>query len=131
MLIDENSLYVNGVNLLPYMADDYKFGANKIWGSDAGRNTIDGSYSGTFVGIFPKIQVQFHSLTQQEIETLVPILDSAFQEVTYYDPYVKGMRTMQTYTGDYELSQRCLFSDLARAGKPFGISFISTRRRAT
>lgn len=129
MLIDENSLIVNNVNLLPYMADNFEYTPNKVWGSDAGRNTINGSYSGTFIGIFPKLKVQFHSLTQQEIEYLTPILDSGFQEVTYYDPYLKTMRTMKTYTGDYTLNQKCLFSDVARAGRPFGISFIATDRR--
>lgn len=130
MLIDESSLYVNGVNLIPYMLNDYKYGSNKIWASDAGRNTVSGAFSGTFVGIFPKIQVQFRSLTRAELEYLTPILDSAFQEVIYYDPYLQRLRTMRTYSGDWELSQRCLFSDVANAGRPFSISFIATDARS-
>ena len=130
MLIDENSFMVNNHKLAQYVTE-IKYGYNKIWGSDAGRNTIDGSYSGTFVGVFPKIQVTFGCLTQQQIERLAPILDSAFQEVVYYDPNKKRLLTIQTYTGDYELSQQCLFSDVATAGRPFTISFIATKRRVS
>lgn len=128
MLRYDNDLIVNNVNITPYLID-IKFGYNKIWGKDTGRNTLSGKYTGSLLGIFPKIVCTFGKLTQQQIEDLVPILDGATQNVTYYDPNKKALRTMETYSGDYELGQKCLFSNVAKAGEPFGISFIARDRR--
>ena len=128
MLRYDDDLIVNNVNITPYLTD-IKISYNKIWGKDTGRNSLSGKYTGTLVGIFPKFVCTFGSLTQQQIETLVPILDSSFQTVNYYDPYKKNKISILTYTGDYTLEQTCLFSDVATAGKPFNISFIATDRR--
>lgn len=128
MLRYDGDLVVNGLNITPYLTD-ISFGYNKVWGKDTGRNTLSGKWTGTLIGIFPKINCSFGSLTQAQIELLVPYLDAAVQSVTYYDPYKKALRTMNTYTGDYELGQNCLFSDVAQAGKPFNISFIAEEKR--
>lgn len=128
MLRYNNDLVINSVNITPYLID-IKFGYNKIWGKDTGRNTLSGKYTGTLLGIFPKIVCTFGKLTQTQIEELIPILDSATQSVTYYDPNKKQTQTITTYSGDYELEQKCLFSNVAKAGEPFNISFIATDRR--
>jgi len=128
MLRYNNDLVINSVNITPYLID-IKFSYNKIWGKDAGRNTLSGKYTGTLLGIFPKIVCTFGKLTQTQIEELIPILDSATQSVTYYDPNKKQLTTMETYTGDYELEQKCLFSNVAKAGEPFSISFVARDRR--
>ena len=129
MLRYSDDLIINGVNITQYLTD-CKFGYNKVWGKDTGRNVLSGKYTGTLIGIFPKFICTFGSLTQAQIETLVPILDSAFQTTEYYDPYKQQKISIQTYTGDYELEQTCLFSDVAKAGKPFNISFIATTKRS-
>lgn len=128
MLRYNNDLIINNVNITPYLSD-YKISFNKIWGKDTGRNTMSGKYTGTLIGIFPKITCTFHKLTQNDVETLVRILDTATQTTKYYDPYTKTIRTITTYCGDYEIGQNCLFSDVARAGQSFNISFIATERR--
>lgn len=128
MLRYDDDLIINNVNITPFLTD-IKFGYNKIWGKDTGRNSLSGKYTGTLLGIFPKFMLTFRSLTQAELESLIPIIDSAFQTVQYYDPLKKQKISIQTYTGDYQLEQTCLFSDVAKAGKPFNISFIATDRR--
>jgi len=128
MLRYDDDLIINDLNITPYLTD-IKFGYNKIWGKDTGRNVLSGKYTGTLLGIFPKFVCTFGSLTQTQIEDLTPILDSAFQTTQYYDPHKKQKLTIETYSGDYELEQTCLFSDVATAGKPFNISFIATTRR--
>lgn len=128
MLRYSDDLVVNNVNITPYLTD-IQISYNKIWGKDTGRTTLSGKYTGSLLGVFPKFTCVFRSLTQAEIETLVPILDSSYQTLTYYDPNKKTKLTIQTYTGDYELNQNCLFSQVARAGKSFEISFIATDRR--
>lgn len=126
MYIDKNSLIVNNVNLGQYILEA-KYSYNKLWSSDSGRN-LAGTQSGTLIGIFPKITVQFRKLTQAELETLAPILDSARQTVKYYDPKKKAMTTMTTYTGDYEIDNKGIIGHVKNEG--FQISFISVKRRS-
>ena len=126
MFIEKNSLIVNNINLGKYIVQA-TYSYNKLWSSDSGRN-LAGTQSGTLVGIFPKIIVQFRKLTQTELETLAPILDSSRQTVQYYDPNKKAMTTMTTYTGDYEVVNKGIVGHVKNEG--FQISFISTKRRA-
>lgn len=125
MFIDKNSLIVNNINLGNYIVEA-RYGYNKLWSSDSGRN-LAGTQSGTLIGIFPKIIVQFRKLTQTELETLAPVLDSVRQTVQYYDPNKKAMTTMTTYTGDYEVINKGIIGHIKNEG--FQISFISTKRR--
>lgn len=126
MFIDKDSIIINNINMGQYILEA-KYGYNKLWSSDSGRN-MAGTQSGTLIGIFPKIILQFRRLTQTELETLVPILDSANQTVQYYDPYKKSKTTMTTYTGDYEVTNKGIVGDVKNEG--FSISFISTKRRS-
>ena len=126
MFIEKNSLIVNNINLGKYIVQA-TYSYNKLWSSDSGRN-LAGTQSGTLVGIFPKIIVQFRKLTQTELETLAPVLDSARQTVQYYDPNNKAMTTMTTYTGDYEVVNKGIVGHVKNEG--FQISFIATKRRS-
>lgn len=126
MFINKDSLIVNGINLGNYIVQA-TYSYNKLWSSDSGRN-LAGEQSGTLVGIFPKIVVQFRKLTQSELETLVPVLDSARQTVQYYDANKKAMTTMTTYTGDYEVVNKGIIGHVKNEG--FQISFIATKRRS-
>lgn len=126
MFINKDSLIVNGINLGKYIVQA-TYSYNKLWSNDSGRN-LAGVQSGTLIGIFPKIVVQFRKLTQTELETLTPILDSARQTVQYYDPNKKAMTTMTTYTGDYEVVNKGIIGHIKNEG--FQISFISTKRRS-
>ena len=104
-----------------------KYGYNKLW-SDGGRN-LSGSMTGTLVGIFPKVILQFRKLTESEAELIIPIIDSANQKLTYYDPNKKTMVEMTTYTGDYEMVNKHIVSGTSK-NEPFSCSFISVRKRA-
>ena len=126
MFINPNSLIVNGINLGRYIVQA-TYSYNKLWSNDSGRN-LAGVQSGTLIGIFPKIVVQFRKLTQTELETLAPVLDSARQTVKYYDPNKKAMTTMTTYTGDYEIINKGIVGHVKNEG--FQISFIATKRRS-
>lgn len=134
MFIDVNSLKVKKygassyINLGDYIVEA-KYGYNKLWSSDSGRN-LAGTQTGTLVGIFPKITVQFRKLTKTELQTIVPILDSAYQTVSYYDPNEKATTTMTTYTGDYEVTNKHIVTGSKRKNEGFSISFIATRKRS-
>jgi len=127
MYIDKNSLIINNINMGQYLTE-VEYGYNKLWSSDSGRN-LAGTQTGTLIGIFPKLKLSFRELTRAELEYLVPILDSAVQTTTYYDPYKKAMTTMSTYTGDWATTNKNIFSNVANANESFQISFIARSRR--
>lgn len=126
MFIDKDSIVINEVSMGQYLVEA-KYGYNKLWSSDSGRN-LAGTQSGTLVGIFPKIILQFRKLTKEELEIIVPILDSARQTVTYYDPNKQASVTMTTYTGDYEISNKTVIEN-GKKNQGFSCSFIAVSRR--
>lgn len=133
MFINANSLKVkkSGSNTWTNLGDyitEARYGYNKIWGKDTGRN-LSGKMSGTLIGIFPKIIVSFKKLTKTQLEDLADILDSAGQQVQYYDAKSKTTKTMNTYTGDWEVVNKHII-DSSRKNEPFEISFISTTKRS-
>lgn len=126
MFIDKNSIVINGVSMGQYITQA-QYGYNKLWASDTGRN-LAGAMTGTLVGIFPKIILQFRHLTKQELEVIIPILDSSSQNVTYYDPFKKQNITIETYTGDYEITNKNIINGDIK-NDTFNCSFISVRKR--
>lgn len=127
MFLDKNSIIIDGISMGQYIVEA-KYGYNKLWASDSGRN-LAGTQSGTLLGIFPKIILQFRRLNKSELETIVPILDKANQTVTYYDPNKKANVTMDTYTGDYEITNKSIVSNNTK-NEGFSCSFIAIRKRA-
>ncbi len=127
MFVNKNSIIINGVNMGQYLVEA-KYGYNKLWSSDSGRN-LAGTQSGTLVGIFPKLILQFRKLTKAELEIIVPILDAPNQTTTYYDPNKKANVTMTTYTGDYEVVNKHVISGNTK-NEGFSCSFIAIRKRA-
>ena len=125
MFLDKNSIVINNVNMGQYIVEA-KYGYNKLWSSDTGRG-LDGSNTGTLVGIFPKIILQFRKLTQEELETIAPILDAQNQTVTYYDPNKKQSVSITTYTGDYEITNKYFVGQTKNEG--FSCSFIAVSKR--
>lgn len=127
MFLDKDSLFINNVNLGQYLVE-VEYGYNKTWGKDSGRNLL-AEMSGTFLGVVVKLRLTFGKLTQQELELLAPILDSAWQQTTYYDPVKKAMTTMDTYTGDWATLNKSTFINHARANESFSISVIAVSPR--
>lgn len=127
MFIDKDSIIINGISMGQYLVEA-KYGYNKLWANDTGRN-LAGTMSGTLIGIFPKLELQFKPLNKEELEIIVPILDNARQTVTYYDPYKKANVTMTTYSGDYEITNKNIIkNDITNEG--FNCSFISISKRS-
>lgn len=126
MFVNKNSIIINGVNVGNYLVEA-KYSYNKLWASDSGRN-LAGSMTGSLVGIFVKLTLQFKPLTKNELEILVSILDSASQTISYYDPYKKQQTTMETYSGDYDVLNKNIISENV-TNEGFSCSFISKNRR--
>lgn len=132
MFIDVNSLQVKKsggsyISLGQYLVEA-KYGYNKLWSSDTGRN-LAGVNSGTLIGIFPKIICQFRKLTKTELQTLAQILDSPRQTLRYFDPNKNAYVEMQTYTGDWEVTNKHIIGSKYK-NEGFSISFIAIKKRS-
>lgn len=123
MYVDTSSIVINNVNMGQYLIQaDFEY--NKLWSSDSGRN-LNGTQSGTLIGIFPKLVLTFRKLTQSDLAILAPILDSARQTTQYFDDKKQQKVTMTTYTGDWKATSKNI-------GKVEGVqcSFISVAKRS-
>lgn len=127
MFLNKDALKLNGHSIGQYLLQ-VEYGYNKVWGSDTGRNML-AETSGTLLGIIVKLKLTFRELSQEELEFLAPILDSAFQTTTYYDPYLKRLNPITTYTGDWATLNKNTFTNVARANESFDISVIATKPR--
>ena len=107
MFINANSIVLNNISMGQYLLSA-KYEYNKLWGSDTGRN-LKGKFSGTLVGVFPKITLTFRKLTKAEMNIIAPILNSGSQSLTYYDPSTNSNETISTYTGENDSSFECSF----------------------
>lgn len=122
MIIDINSIKINNTAVADKLTEAvYSF--NKLWGDDTGRS-LSGNFNGTLRGIFPKVELTFKPLKKSELQTLVKLFDTDYQQFTYYDPYKETTITMQTYTGDYSYTVNN--TDHTSTLK---ISFIATKAR--
>lgn len=131
MFIDKDSIKIkvgsgSWVSMGQYITQA-QYGYNKLWSSDSGRN-LAGKQTGTLIGIFPKIILQFRKLTKDELEIIIPILDASRQTVRYYDPKKKDYREMETYTGDYEIVNKSII-DESHKNEGFSCSFIAISKR--
>lgn len=130
MFIDKNSIVIyandNSINIGEYLVEA-KFGYHKLWGQDSGRN-LAGTQTGTLLGIFPKITMQFRALTREELELLAPYLDSAYQQVSYYDATKHRQVLMDTYSNDWEVINKNIISGEVK-NAPFSWAVISVKKR--
>lgn len=122
MFLNKDSIYMDGISMGQYLTQ-VKFGYYKIWSSDSGR-TLSGKMTGTLIGIFPKIIMSFRNLTTEELTYLAPHFDNARQTIKYIDPNKNEQVTIETYTGDWEITYKNM-----KKGQAFDLSFISIDRR--
>lgn len=123
MFIDANSIKLNNISMGQYLLSA-KYEYNKLWGSDTGRN-LKGKFSGTLVGIFPKITLTFRKLTKAEMNIIAPILNSGTQSLKYYDPDTNSNKTISTYTGDWSYENKQIMTK----NNSFECTFIARERR--
>lgn len=107
MLIDKESLEIDGVKMAPYLTK-VKFGYHKIWGKDTGRS-LSGDNSGTLKGIYPKITMTFRKLNDEEVGLVLSLFNKAENKVTFYNPDLeKKILNMSCYSNDQEYDQEYL-----------------------
>ena len=132
MFIDKDSIQVKIEGMNDYMSlgeylVEVKYGFNKLYAGDSGRN-LAGAMTSTLIGEYPKLTIQFGPLTRSQMETLSPILQAERQWLKYYDPIKRTIIAIETYTGDYEVTNKRIISNGAK-NEGFSCAFISVRKR--
>lgn len=72
---------------------------NKLW-SDADRN-MDGDLKAKFVGVFPKLNLEFGYLTESQLKDILTLLEPATLSVSWWDTKLGDYRTADYYAGDF------------------------------
>ncbi|MCI8396151.1 MAG: hypothetical protein HFJ52_00105 [Clostridia bacterium] len=55
-------------------------GPEPLWGDGTGRNSMDGHYSGTFIGYFTTLELKFGIVTDAEYNQIKSLLEHPFIE---------------------------------------------------
>lgn len=53
-------------------------GPEPLWGDGTGRNTLDGHYSGTFIGYFTTLEIKFGIVSDEEFNLIKKLLEHPF-----------------------------------------------------
>ena len=97
----------------------YEVERNKLW-TDADRN-LAGGLKATFIGIFPKITLEFTYLSETNLKTVIGLLDEPSISVNWWDSKSGGYKTANYYSGDYNYP---LFDKTRELYEPFSVSLI-------
>lgn len=99
-------LYLDGW-LVPKLTK-YEVAYNKLWASDSGRD-MAGENKGTLIGIYPKLQVEVGSYTENEMSLFLSKVNKAEITVSWYDAEIKGLRTnVSYYINDFTISPKSI-----------------------
>ena len=123
MFINADSIKLNNISMGLYLFSA-KYEYYKFWVCDTGRN-LKGKFSGTLVGIFPKITLTFRKLTKAEMNIIAPKLNRGTQSLTYNDPSTNSNKTISTYTGDWSYENKQIMTK----NNSFDCTFIARDRR--
>lgn len=103
----QGKTYANGefVPITRIIKGGYTVQRAKQWGTDTGRS-MTGKFSGTLLGIFPKITVKLgkNKLSETDIQALSILTDQSFADCWMYDVRRKKMCKKTFYFDDFTTS---------------------------
>lgn len=112
-LVKLNSTELTGI------LKSYNVERNKLW-SDADRN-MNGDLKATFIGVFPKISIEFTYLTESELKSVLAILEEPSFNVSWWDSELGSYSTGVFYAGDFKYG---MFDATRGMYEPFSVSLI-------
>lgn len=121
-MINKDSIKIDGVSMGQYLTGA-TIGYYKLWSSDSGRN-MAGTNTGTLIGIFPKVQLTFRTLTDSELSIILKLVNKANMTLTYWDTELQQKKSLSCYAGDVE-------TPVKKLGKyqSFTVSIITNAKR--
>lgn len=80
---------------IPLLTHDHT--VEPLWASDTGRNSNSGSYSGTFIGYFSQVIIEFGKTTQEQMKLIKDNFEHPIIEMKYKDSYTGNWKTEEFY----------------------------------
>ena len=81
-----------------YPITKYSDTLEPTWGPDTGRNSNSGKFSGTFIGYFTTIHIDFGRTTKNQMQELKAIfVNPIIEDVTFPDSYSNVYKTEDFY----------------------------------
>ena len=115
-----NNIQVPGIiELIP--------GPEPLWGDGTGRNTLDGHYSGTFIGYFTTLEIKFGIVSDEEYNLIKKLLEHPFSLEKDMNNYKQG----DLFSEDFYNGQAIKSSPLACGGywDKFSVTLTAIDRR--
>ena len=103
-------------------------GPEPLWGDGTGRNALDGHYSGTFIGYFTTLEIEFGIVTDEEFNTIKSLLEHPLLEGVQFslEKDMGNYKQGQLYTEDFYNGAAIKSSPLASGGHWEGFSVTLT-----
>lgn len=109
-------------------------GPEPLWGDGTGRNALDGHYSGTFIGYFTTLEIEFGIVTDEEFNLIKKLLEHPFLEGVQFalekdmDNYKQG----DLFTEDFYNGQAIKSNSLPCGGywEGFSVTLTAIDRRS-
>lgn len=90
------------ISTLPKVINPYKHDIHPEWGPDTGRNTNSGKFTGSFVGWFDQLTIQFGRHNQTEHTQILSDLGVATKEIKFLDTKTGAYKTEWFYLDTIE-----------------------------
>ena len=122
-----NNVQVPGiVELIP--------GPEPLWGDGTGRNTLDGHYSGTFIGYFTTLEIKFGIVSDEQFNLIKTLLEHPFLSGVQFslERDMANYKQGQLYKEDFYNGQAIKSSPLVCGGywSEFSVVLTAIDRRA-
>ena len=125
-LIVNNVQVPGNVELIP--------GPEPLWGDGTGRNTLDGHYSGTFIGYFTTLEIKFGIVSDEQFNLIKTLLEHPFLSGVQFslERDMANYKQGQLYKEDFYNGQAIKSSPLACGGywSEFSVVLTAIDRRA-
>lgn len=108
-------------------------GPEPLWGDGTGRNSLDGHYSGTFIGYFTALEIEFGIVTDEEFNLIKKLLEHPFLEGVQFslEKDMGNYKQGQLYTEDFYNGAAIKASPLTCGGywESFSVTLTAIDRR--
>ena len=109
-------------------------GPEPLWGDGTGRNTLDGHYSGTFIGYFTTLEIKFGIVSDEQFNLIKTLLEHPFLSGVQFslERDMANYKQGQLYKEDFYNGQAIKSSPLACGGywSEFSVVLTAIDRRA-
>lgn len=121
-----NNIQVPGIiELIP--------GPEPLWGDGTGRNTLDGHYSGTFIGYFTTLEIKFGIVSDEEFNLIKKLLEHPFLSGVQFslEKDMNNYKQGDLFSEDFYNGQAIKSSPLACGGywNEFSVMLTAIDRR--